>query len=184
MIGESRVPAGGGNFDVTLCLQIEMLRWRDEGEERKGERTGKAKYARAGRRDIPLFRAYHRRGKKSPIVSNIWHSMAARFRWAKESFRGSKCSAVKRDLSYVFMIYLLGGFLEITRRMLAAVKDVEVDFLPLLFIGLNTLCTITSIEAAITNFKDARSWLVSSFPEYRLTYQPNLQFGRFRSPKC
>ncbi len=88
---------------------------------------------------------------------------------AKESFRGSKCAATKGDLSYVFMIYLLGGFLEITRRMLAAVKGVEVDFLPLLFIGLNTLCAITSIEATITNFKDAHSWLVGSFAGYRLT---------------
>ncbi len=37
---------------------------RGGGEEREGGWTGKAKYARAGPRGIPLFRAYHK-GEKN-----------------------------------------------------------------------------------------------------------------------
>ncbi len=132
-----------------------MLRWREEGGKRE-RASGQVRQNMRGRGGERFHSSEHTTGgeKKSPIISHIWHAMAARFRWAKESFRGSKCAAPKRDLSYVFMIYLLGGFLEITRRVLAAVKGVEVDFLPLLFVDLNTLCTKTSN----TNFKDARSY--------------------------
>ena len=134
MIGESRRRQFWRHF---------MLADRDVAVERGGgkrERAGgQVRQNMRGRGGEGFHCSEHiTRGKKSPITSHIWQAMAARFRWAKESFRGSKCAAPKGDLSYVFMIYLLEGFLEITRRMLAAVKDVEVDFLPLLFIGLNT----------------------------------------------